>query len=310
MKNIHIISTDKPSRLYSYKSIDLYLHSEIVDANSANLNCKNQNIYITSDEPIKEGDYGLIGKDIGKIIISGDGYEFLMGVSISYEYADFYYLQEVCKKIILTDNKDLIKDGVQSIPDEFLEWFVKNSSCEFVKTELLNVSEVLWEEYFKKHGVYPKYPYYEKIIIPKEEIKRKIDTCYNFDMEIGCVQDICRCEQEEPKQEPQFGTKEFNDLAGQYFGGKPSTKLHKGEVVDESYPKEFKQETLEEAVVKYSNNFTGDEGKFAIEDFINGVKWQEERMYSETEVLQLLLRLQQTESYNNLYEWFEQNKKK
>lgn len=24
----------------------------------------------------------------------------------------------------------------------------------------------------------------------------------------------------------------------------PSTKLHKGEVVDESYPKEFKQETL------------------------------------------------------------------
>jgi hypothetical protein len=297
MKNIHIISTDKPSRLYSYKSIDLYLHSEIVDANSANLNCKNQNIYITSEEPIKEGDYGLIGKDIGKIIISGDGYEFLMGVSISYEYADFYYLQEVCKKIILTDNKDLIKDGVQAIDDEFLEWFVKNPSCEFVGVE---------KDY--SYGNLEDFDY--KIIIPKEEAKRKIDTCYNFDMEIGCIQDICRCEQEEPKQEPQFGTKEFNDLAGQYFGGKPSTKLHKGEVVDESYPKEFKQETLEEAVVKYSNNFTGDEGKFAIEDFINGVKWQQERMYSETEVLQLLLRLQQTESYNNLYEWFEQNKKK
>jgi hypothetical protein len=35
-----------------------------------------------------------------------------------------------------------------------------------------------------------------------------------------------------------------------------------------------------------------------------------ERMYSEQEVLQLLLRLQQTESYNNLYDWFEQFKKK
>jgi hypothetical protein len=36
----------------------------------------------------------------------------------------------------------------------------------------------------------------------------------------------------------------------------------------------------------------------------------EQQGYSETEVLQLLLRLQQTESYNNLYDWFEQFKKK
>jgi phosphoenolpyruvate synthase/pyruvate phosphate dikinase len=40
-----------------------------------------------------------------------------------------------------------------------------------------------------------------------------------------------------------------------------------------------------------------------------GAKWQAERMYSENEVLQLLLRLQQTESYDNLYGWFEQVKK-
>jgi hypothetical protein len=33
-------------------------------------------------------------------------------------------------------------------------------------------------------------------------------------------------------------------------------------------------------------------------------------MYSEGEVLQLLLRLQQTESYDNLYDWFEQYKNK
>jgi hypothetical protein len=44
--------------------------------------------------------------------------------------------------------------------------------------------------------------------------------------------------------------------------------------------------------------------------FIKGAKWQAERMYSEQEVLQLLLRLKQTESYDNLYEWFEQFKKK
>jgi hypothetical protein len=39
-------------------------------------------------------------------------------------------------------------------------------------------------------------------------------------------------------------------------------------------------------------------------------KPKQERMYSEEEVLQLLLRLQQTESYDNLYDWFEQFKKK
>ena len=39
-------------------------------------------------------------------------------------------------------------------------------------------------------------------------------------------------------------------------------------------------------------------------------KPKQESMYSEKEVLQLLLRLQQTESYDNLYDWFEQFKKK
>jgi hypothetical protein len=42
----------------------------------------------------------------------------------------------------------------------------------------------------------------------------------------------------------------------------------------------------------------------------NGYEKQLKEMYSEEEVLQLLLRLQQTESYNNLYDWFEQFKKK
>jgi hypothetical protein len=45
-------------------------------------------------------------------------------------------------------------------------------------------------------------------------------------------------------------------------------------------------------------------------EMIESYASQAERMYSEEEVLQLLLRLQQTESYDNLYDWFEQNKKK
>jgi hypothetical protein len=38
-------------------------------------------------------------------------------------------------KIILTTDPNLIKEGVQSIPDEFLEWFVKNPTTEYVDVE-------------------------------------------------------------------------------------------------------------------------------------------------------------------------------
>jgi hypothetical protein len=51
------------------------------------------------------------------------------------------------------------------------------------------------------------------IIIPKEE-PRKIDSCYNFNEEIGCVQDICRCEKEEPKQDLE---KEMFDLEQELY---------------------------------------------------------------------------------------------
>ena len=67
-------------------------------------------------------------------------------------------------------------------------------------------------------------------------------------------------------------------------------------------------ETLEEvAKNKYGVGYHSVNIKHA---FIDGANYQAERMYSETEVLQLLLRLQQTESYDNLHEWFEQFKKK
>lgn len=69
----------------------------------------------------------------------------------------------------------------------------------------------------------------------------------------------------------------------------------------------MKKETLEEATERY---IAEDNKNRYYYDFIAGAKWQQERSYSEEEVLQLLLRLQQTESYDNLYDWFNQFKKK
>ena len=190
MKNIHILSTDKPSRLYSYKSIDLYLHSEIVDANSANLNCKNQNIYITSDEEIKKEDWCMS-------LCDDESYEEI------YQCKNINLVDEEDKKIILTDNTDLIANGVQSIDDDFLEWFVKNPSCENVEVES-----------FCKHGDNcPSKGAYDKqdlcdvgyeIILPKE------DLSYTTKMGVKIPDELVRAtmipkkyfgRKEEPKQE-------------------------------------------------------------------------------------------------------------
>jgi hypothetical protein len=70
-----------------------------------------------------------------------------------------------CKKIILTTDQDLIKDGVQLIDHTFIEWFVKNPSCEYVEVS---------EDYFKPsnmvYGINTS-PY--KIIIPSEKPKQE-----------------------------------------------------------------------------------------------------------------------------------------
>lgn len=42
-----------------------------------------------------------------------------------------------CKKIILTTDQELIKDGVQVVDDDFLMWFMKNTSFEEVEVEEL-----------------------------------------------------------------------------------------------------------------------------------------------------------------------------
>ena len=81
----------------------------------------------------------------------------------------------------------------------------------------------------------------------------------------------------------------------------------------------MKQETLEEAAEKYDENDPNDEYGKSYRAFIEGAKWQQERMYSEEEVVDLInLRtcdLDLAYSKKPIYylktkEWFEQFKKK
>ena len=130
MKNIHILPTDKPSRFQKTKHDNFFLASKI----ELYTDCIAQHIYITSDEEIKEGEYGIDIRD-SKV------FKCERTLSNHYEFGVLQFQKSYCKKIILTTDKNL--DGVQSIDDEFLEWFVKNPSCEGVVVEesiLLNTS--------------------------------------------------------------------------------------------------------------------------------------------------------------------------
>ena len=101
------------------------------------VNVLTQHIYITSDEEIKEGDW------------------FLTDDKRVEKDATDWRAREWHRKIILTTDPSLAPD-VQKIDDEFLEWFVKNPSCEEVEVQK-------WFDYESN----PNTSY--KIIIPKEE---------------------------------------------------------------------------------------------------------------------------------------------
>jgi hypothetical protein len=124
---------------------------------------KPQNIYITSDEEIKEGDWFHLDMSDNdrpdEIHQMGTNKRSKTG-GINFSEPNSW--TRSCKKIILTTDQDLIKNGVQAIDDEFLKWFVKNPSCEevevdsFVKYNPIVYQIILpkpkqeWFEQFKK----------------------------------------------------------------------------------------------------------------------------------------------------------------
>jgi hypothetical protein len=101
------------------------------------------------------------------------------------------------KKIIITTDPELIKEGVQSIDDEFLEWFVKNPSCEEVETERF---------YTMSQSTYSGIEY--EIIYPKKNFYCGDEVDYGEQCDFQCDRcvdatgvDYGYLPKEEPKQE-------------------------------------------------------------------------------------------------------------
>ena len=147
MKNIYVLPTDKPSRFFITNEDEYGFREHYAPDTMQTIKC--MNIHITSNEEIKEGvEQWYLDKFLNKPMNSGS--------------AQYGEKQNV---IILTTDQDLIKDGVQPIPDEFLEWFVNNPSCESVEVDRD-------EREVGNHlgGVVIEYGDY-KIIIPQKEPK-------------------------------------------------------------------------------------------------------------------------------------------
>jgi hypothetical protein len=245
MKNIHLIPTDKPSRLYYYYS-HLGLARNLVKQNDG---VKPQHIYITSDEEIEEGNWRFDLKD-------NDFYK----TTIS-ELGEIHN----CKKIILTTDQELIVDGVQAMDDEFLQWFVKNPSCEEVEITRPNKCKIVGCNLecilFKTcKNIYIGY----QIIIPQEEPK---PHSFCETPEEKCTMNYC--------DENGCQNRKRNLV-------EPKQETERGLIIKKSDGSIIKQETLEEAAKNYvRNEFDATLKLISKYSFTDGAKWQAKRMYSE-----------------------------
>jgi hypothetical protein len=391
MKNIHVLPTDKPSRLY--------LSDYGKELNLSGYPLRNyttgQHIYITSDEEIKEGDWFLwkdteepyLFKCIGltdedslqvKNTLTGELGTYHRNPKDS-DYGDWYRCYS--KKIILTTDQDLIKKGIQSIDDEFLEWFVKNPSCEEVEIVLENYKEDEWVDDDFGGEIYTfEYEKY-KIIIPKEEPKLS-NICIKCGVDLYATEGRFECQKhpkeckgiylsketllihaaeqkqhlidmmksdeelglyEEPKTKCYCGHTTYCDCGPEQHVDfinsnidefDKALKLSKQEcmitkimemdakMAYDSLPK--KETTLEEAAerlypifdrFKYDEDWVEDVTKRR-DDFIKGAKWQQERMYSEEDMISFAkwlieINFNYTSNVLNVFQiWKEQFKKK
>jgi len=271
MKNIFIIPTDQPSRLVKIK--DTFFITSSVDIPGGTF----YNIYITSSEEIIEDDYCY--DNFLKSVFKANS---IMGVKT----------QCTSEKIILSTDPTLIADGIQAIDDEFLEWFVKNPTCEFVETQ--KTQHVSYETNYNGRTT-PLYKWVYKIIIPQEEPKQYpiggfapgnyMNNCITCKQSFMGDKRATQCETcaiemvntkvevnskggvEIVKQETKDIAYWRNNCEEDYLHTPISVLRYISEL-----EKALEQSTLEEAAEK---------------SFISGGKWMEKRMFSKEEVRQI-----------------------
>lgn len=233
-----MLPTDQASRLYlEYGDCDLCLANYPLPQTSRS---NNQHLYITTDDEIREGDWFIHHSHSTTSLHQAKS--VVPESIITMDDEGCWMIN--AKRVILTSDQTLNMCGVQEIDPAFMDWFVKNPTCEFVKVT-------------------------------------KLDYLTNRQYRIYDL----------PQEEP-----------------RPKHVPYTGKVWEPS-----NQETLEDAAEQYANK-KGDIPTTELEDaifkqgFLDGAKWQAQRMYSEEEVLELLNDCR-GENPIDINKWFEQFKK-
>jgi hypothetical protein len=330
-----------------------------------------QHIYITSDEEIKEGDWCYqVELNDGKVDKCYDVTLYHTWTNNGVDKTRKF------KKIILTTDPDLIQEGVQEIDDEFLEWFVKNPSCEFVEVK----SFCKYGDNCPSQGAYDKQSLCDigyKIVIPQEEPKKypiggyapgnyrcTCVTCKTKFMgdkrAVQCEPCAIKMTQEEPKQKI-IASEEDAKIFVEAIKNPPAPNeelkqafknFSKQEIIEDpdaywlspiKKEREWQEEKLKEIFEHYPNaaprfqyltgliqialkNIASKKSLETLEEaakeqwgnvhrtgvlgFIEGAKWQAERMYSKEEVEKIVNRALTYGATASFKEWFEQFKKK
>jgi hypothetical protein len=257
MKHVHLIPTDKPSRLGRFVDTgNLFLRTPNDLPRGENVN-----VCITNSEDIKDG-YVTDGENLFKVI--SNNFKTLRCTDKDNNLIKLHELR--VKKIILTTDPELIKDGVQEIPNDFLEWFVNSPSCQYD-----GYKDIAWDQIITLKEKPKQYPIggYAPGFYSCECITCKTEFMGDK-RAVQCEPCAIKTTQEEPKKD-YSGLHLRHCYQGEYKDG---CKYGKDDCP--AKPLEPKQETIEEAAKNYANY--NEQINKAVQEAVKfGAKWQQEQ---------------------------------
>jgi hypothetical protein len=148
MRNIFLIPTSMESRLWRDLDSNKLTFENLSKPNSNECTkCSNEYVYITSDEKFIRDEYITDGLEVIKATPK------LVDAQGLVNRRDW-------KKIVMTNDLELIEDGIQQIGDLFFRWFVLNPYCKEVEigktNKLLDVYEDKWEVRYHIYDIHEK----------------------------------------------------------------------------------------------------------------------------------------------------------
>jgi len=173
MKNIFLIPTPKESRLWRDLDSNKLTFDNLSKPNSNECTkCSNEYVYITSDEKFIRDEYITDGIEV---------------IKASPKLVDAQGLvnRRDWKKIVMTNDLELIEDGIQQIGDLFFRWFVLNPTCQEVEIGKTNklIDNYADEEKNKWEVRYHIYDIHEK---PKKNFYCGDEVDYGEQCDFQC----------------------------------------------------------------------------------------------------------------------------